>query len=741
MTKIKINFPEKKTALIISAILIATIFYPLLFGENFLPFTYYDDWGVFLAKASKKEYKIDELYAQSEKNEPSMRERDMAGLSFLFPNQKLIADSLRKGTIPLWDPYIGCGLPTFGSGQFRPFNPFQIPFYLFPNLNIYSFSIFLEIIAGFIFMFIFLSRCTNSYYSSSFGALLFVLNPFVFNRLSFLDHLAAYFFIPLLLVALEEFKEDNLRSVILTSIPFIIMGNVGHPEMCFIASLVSAIYYIVNSQSALKEKIIRLLRVGFFVIITLSIYIFPLLKEYFSGFSYKRAGISKYVFSKWQYLFTPTSDIFLMPILIFFIVLSLNRLKDKKVLFFFSLMIISLLFLTGIISPKWTFIIIPPFYFKFLFWISVSFLATYGFDKIINEKVKWHYYLPFILWFFAIFLGIELLKFPFFDYFKGSLILIILLIIPILIVVIFAKLQENDRLNSKPALLLFFAIFPLCYPLSNNLIPWNSYEFRSYDILDIIKSDYKNERVCSFMHRPFTALPMNNGSSYGIRTFEANCFLFPNTYYQQFGVDSAYPTFVPARNYRPNILRRAGVTIILAPNEYSEIPLKSEIQGEFVSLYKIPEAKGRVFFASKVFSINGDEDSIRDAWLKILPLDDSVVFAECPIDIAENAKNPSAQEVHFIEDSFHKVKINAKCDSDSFLVLRDTFSKEWQAFINGKKTKIFRVDGCFRGVIVPAGENIVEFKYSPQIFYISTFLTMFSFLLIFGVLFLRRKAG
>jgi hypothetical protein len=54
--------------------------------------------------------------------------------------QLFAAENLKKGILPLWDPNIGCGVPTFGEGQFKPFNPF-LSILFFYNSSVYSFCI------------------------------------------------------------------------------------------------------------------------------------------------------------------------------------------------------------------------------------------------------------------------------------------------------------------------------------------------------------------------------------------------------------------------------------------------------------------------------------------------------------------------------------------------------------------------------------------------------------------------
>jgi hypothetical protein len=709
-------------------------FYPLLNGNNFLPYNYYSDWGEIAAKSCSKEYKPDHLFLEESEHLPGSREWDAAGLSILYPMQKLASDSARKGFIPTWDPYIGCGIPTFGGGQFRPFNPFQLPFYFNPNANVYSFSILLEIIAGFGFMLAFLLKKGLSKYASTFGGLLFVLNPYVFNRLSFLDHLAAYFFLPLLLIAVEKLKEKGCRSLFLASVPFIIMGHVGHPELCFLNCLIASLYFLFIVSSPWKEKIFKLLSLGIVVAFSLSLYIFPLLKEHASSFSYKNAGISNWLFCGWNHILVPTTDIFLLPAVAFFAIVSLTRFREKEMKFFLFLLLFSFLYITGTISPKMTIIIIPPFYFKFFFWFAVSCMAAFGLESFLKEKINGFYLLFSFIWLILVFAALVALPLKLVNYFPGLYMLLFLSFIPLVALTVtrfkgFAKKTESPFFG---ALLVLIMILPYSFPLSKTTIPWNNYEIKSYDVLEHFKNNYGNSRISSICRRPYTAFPFNNGSSFGIHAFELNSFLFPNTYFQQFGGNPDDPTFLAYFDYQPQLLKRAGVKFLCVPKEGCDLPIQRLNDGSFASLYEIPDSKGRIFFASKVYPVS--QEFLMAKWFEILPLDDSQVLVEEKEGMLGSFESPQERELRFLEDSYQKVTISAFCDRDAFFVLRDTFNSDWKAFVNGEKTEIFKVDGCFRGVVVPKGNNRIEFIYRPYIVYFSSVLTIiFSIFVLLGI--------
>ena len=99
-------------------------------------------------------------------------------------------------------------------------------------------------------------------------------------------------------------------------------------------------------------------------------------------------------------------------------------------------------------------------------------------------------------------------------------------------------------------------------------------------------------------------------------------------------------------------------------------------------------------------------------------------------------KGFSYGDVTIKEDLPAKVTAATSFKSKGFVVLADQFYPGWEAYIDGKQSKIYKTNGVLRGVVVPEGEHTLVFKYVPRRIYASMAV---SGILIFGMLFILLK--
>jgi hypothetical protein len=78
---------------------------------------------------------------------------------------------------------------------------------------------------------------------------------------------------------------------------------------------------------------------------------------------------------------------------------------------------------------------------------------------------------------------------------------------------------------------------------------------------------------------------------------------------------------------------------------------------------------------------------------------------------------------NILHERNNEIELQARVTRPSLLYLADTFYPGWNAYVDGKKTKIYRANYNFRAVPLPPGEHRVEFRYEPLSFYLGAWIS------------------
>jgi len=95
-----------------------------------------------------------------------------------------------------------------------------------------------------------------------------------------------------------------------------------------------------------------------------------------------------------------------------------------------------------------------------------------------------------------------------------------------------------------------------------------------------------------------------------------------------------------------------------------------------------------------------------------------------PLPAGERDRVRGNREVEFISESNNKLSLKVEAETESILVLSDTYYPGWKVFVNGKEEKILRANYNFRAVPLSKGVHQVEFRYDPVSFKLGAGLTV-----------------
>ncbi len=140
-----------------------------------------------------------------------------------------------------------------------------------------------------------------------------------------------------------------------------------------------------------------------------------------------------------------------------------------------------------------------------------------------------------------------------------------------------------------------------------------------------------------------------------------------------------------------------------------------------LTVFKNKEYLPRAWFVESVEVINKKES----IWKRLNqqefnPAKMAIVEQEIPA-----VFTPAQTSVNLQSFGLHHLKLNVQTDSTAFLTVSEIYYPAgWKAFIDGRETEIYPTNYILRGIIIPAGEHLVEMRFEPEIYALSLKLSL-----------------
>lgn len=152
-------------------------------------------------------------------------------------------------------------------------------------------------------------------------------------------------------------------------------------------------------------------------------------------------------------------------------------------------------------------------------------------------------------------------------------------------------------------------------------------------------------------------------------------------------------------------------------------------------LYQNTSAYPRAFL-TKDIEIITEKNQILQNILEFSKLGERSAIIEQPIQLSPQ-KLSQDSTVHIVDYQPNQVTIQTSANTDSFLVLNDSYFPGWKAYLDSENQsiEILRTNYAFRGVKIPPGEHLITFIYQPQSFQIGkniSLITLISLLTYIG---------
>ncbi len=158
-----------------------------------------------------------------------------------------------------------------------------------------------------------------------------------------------------------------------------------------------------------------------------------------------------------------------------------------------------------------------------------------------------------------------------------------------------------------------------------------------------------------------------------------------------------------------------------------------------------PTANGNAWFITKLKAVKSNDDEMKA--LNKLDTKITAVFQDDlrKVSIDKPYKVDSTATIKLIYNKPNYLKYTSNNKNNGFAVFSEMYYKDgWNAYIDGKKAGYLKVDFALRGMPIPAGKHIIEFKFEPQVVKTGSTIALVSsigmlLLLVGGIYFENKK--
>lgn len=410
--------------------------------------------------------------------------------------------------------------------------------------------------------------------------------------------------------------------------------------------------------------------------------------------------------------------------------------RDRKTLFFGFFFFVCLVLATPTFFAKLPFILqIPiistsqPTRLLFLIDFSLSVLAALGFDYLLRIKIKlkqiakliiFFLFLFSLLWLILIF-GKQYLPLTWLNNFtviKRNLTLptVLVLVSSLLLIAFFIRRIKISTIIAS--LLITLTIFDLLrFGLKFNPFVKKDFLFPETKTIRFL-TEKKQTDIFRIMTTDDRLFPPNFSNYYQIQDVAGYDPLFPRDYaelvaaWERNKPDISYIDFnriISPKDYSSRIADLLNVKYVLSLSDLTSKKLVKVISEGQTSVYENKNVFKRAFLVNSYYFAENKQRAIEAFFNPGVDLSRTAIVYE-PVKIDSSQLNLSVETVKITKYTENEIQIEANTSSTRLLVLTDTYYPSWKVYIDGRESKILKVDYAFRGVIIPKGRHIINFK-------------------------------
>jgi len=692
------------------------------------------------------------------------------------------AQDLRRGEVPLWNPYSGAGVPFLANWVSGVFSPFKIPIYLRPTMRIFDCVLVLRVFLSGVFMFMLARRLGGGMDGSILAMIAYAFG----GAMTTYFHLFSWTFatLPLFFLSLYNLIAlSSIRSIILVSLTMTLLIISGHPGITIYSLLGGTVWffaYLFNNRVQ-KGKIGKIVRLATLALVTgallSAIVLLPFIDYFLKSYTtHSLEGPSYFTFTRFLIgaigLIVPlplsgfpwTFQTYAGP---FVLILALFHLFGPgRDIAFFTVAIFGLCEYFVLPPISWIHRLpimnhVPPHYSVGLISLALSVMAGKGLDEQMKKGSIVIGWLGSALCFFMLILIIS-------SAWKGVEKIVVLRSIQALIFTL--AMVITARTVKRKGGFIAWVIVPLTFLdlfLSGFrwAVPTPHFEFIETPPIRWLKDQPGVFRVLGMTGKD---IQPNTGMVHALGDPRAIEPIVPRRYARFILLAASYkglsrmaPLFV-LQHDQP-LIDLLNVKYLIASSntagtseiQAAPLPVRKWIpvyRDAYTIIYENRDVQPRAFVLDDVRLAASESEAyemLRQGRIDtrktiVLEVDNPTERETTKTLLAAGSRTSSGSHTseaeaiieHYVH---HTVRVRAVLPTSGVLFLGDIYDPDWRVVVDGVRRKMYPVDYLFRGVVLTPGEHIVEYFYDPWSFKVGTAVTSFTLILLGAALLMSGR--
>lgn len=174
---------------------------------------------------------------------------------------------------------------------------------------------------------------------------------------------------------------------------------------------------------------------------------------------------------------------------------------------------------------------------------------------------------------------------------------------------------------------------------------------------------------------------------------------------------TAHQFFTPQGQINMGVLNMLNTKYIIQQNGNNTVAMQN------------PEALGNAWFVKHVLQANGPVEEMKGL-SNLNTRDTAVVDKKYAAQLSGIVAADSSSSIQMTKFDNDAITYQANAKGKHFAIFSEIFYKDWNAYIDGKKTDIVKANYVLRALPVPAGNHTIEFKFEPQVYFTSRTITL-----------------